>query len=148
MSNLLDILTSDEKKARVIEDCLVILDQEVDDKSGLSGIGIKAGFAAVKGVKPGFIKNVVTDLLPEFGKALDPIYQEAVAQNRPIAAHFQANAGRAADALLAITDGKAARSKNAVVKGTYDRLRGTAKKHVETAMTRLGKLAEKYHNER
>ncbi len=41
-------------------------------------------------------------------------------------------------------DGKAARSKNAVVKGTYDRLRGMAKKHVESAIPRLGKLIEKH----
>jgi hypothetical protein len=146
MSSLLDILTSEEKKTRAVEDALVVLDQEVDDKGGLSGMGIKAGFAAVKGVNPGFIKQVVTDLLPEFAKALDPIYQEAVSQSRPIAAHFQSNGGRAADALLAITDGKAARSKNGIVKGTYDRLRGTAKKHVESAMPRVGKLIEKYHS--
>ena len=144
MSSLLEVLTSESKKTQAIADCLELLEQEVADKSGISGMAIKAGYAAVKNVKPGFVKNVVTDLMPEFGKALDPIFQEAQSTGRPVAAHFGANASRAADALLAITDGKAARSKNAVVKGTYDRLRGMAKKHVESAIPRLGKLIEKH----
>jgi hypothetical protein len=31
-----------------------------------------------------------------------------------------------------------------VVKGTYDKLRGTAKKNVEAAVPRLGKLIERH----
>jgi hypothetical protein len=142
--SLVDVLTSPEKKTAVVEDCLRLIDDEVADKSGLSGMAIKAGFAAVKGVKPGFIRQVVEDLVPEFAKALDPIYAEAKDGGKSIAAHFVANAGRAADLLLAITDGKAQRSKHALVKGTYERLRPSAKKNVEAAMPRLGRLIEKY----
>ncbi len=144
MSNLVDVLASPEKKSFVVDDCVNLVDQEVADKSGLSGIAIKAGFAAVKGVKPGFVKNAVTDLLPEFAKAVDPIYAEARAKNEPVAAYFAKNAARAADLLLALTDGKADRSPHAIVKGTYARLRGSAKKNVEAAMPRVGKLIEKH----
>jgi hypothetical protein len=106
--------------------------------------GFKAGFSAVKGVKPGFIKQAVEDLLPEFASALDPVYQDAKSQSKPVAGFFVDHAGRVADALLAITDGKAQRSKSSVVKGTYDKLRGSAKKNVEAAVPRLGKLVEKH----
>jgi hypothetical protein len=61
-----------------------------------------------------------------------------------VEAHFVANSGRVADALLAITDGKAARSSSSMVKGTYDKLRGIAKKNVEAAVPRLAKLVEKF----
>jgi hypothetical protein len=144
MPNLPDVLTDPAKKPAIVADCLVLIDQEVADKGGLGGLAIKAGYAAVKGVKPGFIQNVVDDLVPEFAKALDPIYGEAHAKGAPVDAYFTANAGRVADALLAITDGKAQRSKSAVVKGTYDKLRGTAKKNVESAVPRLGKLILKH----
>jgi hypothetical protein len=142
--SLVDLLTSPEKKAAVVDDCLRLIDDEVADKSGLSGMAIKAGFAAVKGIRPGFIRQVVEDLVPEFAKALDPIYAEAKAAGKPIASHFVENGARAADLLLAITDGKAQRSKHGLVKGTYERLRPTAKKNVEAAMPRLGRLIEKY----
>ena len=54
------------------------------------------------------------------------------------------SAARVADALLAITDKKAERSKSGVVRGTYDRLRGTAKKNVEQAVPRLSHLIQKF----
>jgi len=144
MTTLVELLTSPEKKAAVVDDCCDLVDREVADKSGLSGLAIKAGYAAVKGVKPGFVKQAVADLVPEFANALDPIFGEANAKSEPLSAYFSKNASRAADALLAITDGKAQRSKHALVKGTYERLRGTAKKNVEQAIPRLGKLIEKY----
>jgi hypothetical protein len=143
MASLVDLLNSDKKEAAV-DDCCALIDQEVADKGGLTGLAIKAGFGAVKGVKPGFIRNVVSDLLPEFARTLDPIYQEAKSQGKPVAAHFIANGGRAADALLSITDAKAQHAKSGVVKGTYEKLRPSAKKHVEVALPRLAKLIEKY----
>ena len=44
----------------------------------------------------------------------------------------------------AITDAKAARAKSGVAKGAYEKLRGAAKKNVEQAVPRLGKLIEKH----
>lgn len=144
MSNLSDAITSEAKLAAVVDDCLALIDAEVSEKSGISGLAIKAGYAAVKGVKPGFIRQAVNDLLPEFAVALDPLYQEAKSKNTPVSEFFTANTSRVADALLAITDEKAKRSKSGVVKGTYDKLRGSAKKNVEAAIPRLGKVIEKH----
>jgi hypothetical protein len=144
MATLAEVLTSDAKKAAVVDDCCTLIDEEVADKGGLSGLAIKAGYSAVKGIKPGFIKHVVTDLLPEFAKVLEPVYAEAKSKNQAVATFFVSNSGRVADALLSITDAKAHKSKSGVVKGTYDKLRGAAKKNVEAAVPRLGKLVERH----
>ncbi|HEY8427551.1 MAG TPA: hypothetical protein VIL20_04220 [Sandaracinaceae bacterium] len=144
MTRLADVLTSNEKKARVVSDTLQLIDQEVAEKSGISGMAIKAGYKAVKGIKPGFLEKVVNDLLPEFADAVDPIYQEAIAKNRSVRDYFVENRGRVADSLLAITDGRARRAQSGVVKATYERLRGSAKKNVEDAVPRLGALIEKH----
>jgi len=142
MPTLSEVLTSERAKGRVVEDCCALIDAEVKDKGGISGLAIKAGYGAVKSVKPGFVKNVVSDLLPEFALALDPIYQEAKTAGKPVADFFVAHSSRVAEALLAITDEKAKRAKNNLVKGTYEKLRGTAKKNVEAAAPRLGKMVE------
>jgi hypothetical protein len=144
MSQLTAALTDESKKTQVVDACCDVIDQEVGDKSGLSGLAIKAGYKSIQNIKPGFVRKVVTDLVPEFAAALEPVYQEAKAQSKPVEAHFVANSGRVADALLAITDGKAARSSSSMVKGTYDKLRGIAKKNVEAAVPRLAKLVEKF----
>jgi hypothetical protein len=144
MPTLPEVLTSESNKGRVVEDCCALIDAEVKDKGGISGLAIKAGYGAIKGVKPGFVKNVVSDLLPEFARALDPFYQEAKTSGRPVADFFASHSDRVAEALLAITDAKAQKSKNGLVKGTYDKLRGTAKKNVEAAVPRLGKMVESH----
>jgi hypothetical protein len=144
MATLTELLTSDAKKNAVVDDCCSLIDSEVSDKGGLSGLAIKAGYSAVKGIKPGFVKHVVSDLLPEFARALDPVYTEAKNSGKSISDYFVGNGGRVADALLSITDAKAEKSKSGVVKSTYDKLRGTAKKNVEAAVPRLGKLIERH----
>jgi hypothetical protein len=144
MPNLTEALTSDSKKSAVVGDCLALIDAEVADKGGLTGLAIKAGYKMVQGIKPGFVNQVVSDLLPDFARTLDPLYQEARAQGHGIAVHLSANAPRVADALLSITDDKAKRAKSNMVKGTYDKLRGSAKKNVEAAVPRLAAMIEKH----
>jgi uncharacterized protein DUF6918 len=144
MINLPDVLTSDSKKGAVVDDCLALIDAEVGDKGGLSGLALKAGYKAVQGVKPGFVRQVVVDLLPEFARALDPLYQEAVASGRSVRDHFNTNQGRVADALLSITDEKANRARSGLVKGTYEKLRSSARKNVESAVPRLAAMIEKH----
>ncbi len=133
-----------EKTAAVIDDCCTMIDEEVASRGGIAGLALKAGYGVVKGIKPGFVKGVVSDLLPEFASSLEPIYQEALQSARGVGAHLEANASRVADSLLGITDEKAARAKNALVKSTYEKLRSGAKKNVEQAVPRLAKLVEKH----
>ena len=57
--------------------------------------------------------------------------------------YLASRAGEAADALLGITDERATRAKNMSVKKAYDKLRPTAKKHVEAAIPRVSQMIEK-----
>lgn len=144
MTSLKDSLLSDSKKDAVVDDCVQLIDAEVADKEGLSGLAIKAGYKVVKGIKPGFVRHAVSDMLPDFSAALDPLYQEAKEKSRPVGEYLREHAARVADALLAITDEKAKRSKSGAVKGTYEKLRGSAKKNVEQAVPRLSRMVEKH----
>ena len=65
-------------------------------------------------------------------------------RNHPPGDHVTGNGSRAADALLGITDAKAARSKSGLVKSTYEKLRPAAKKNVEVAIPRVGRLIQKH----
>lgn len=141
--SLADAINDPSKKGGIIADCIKLIDEEVADKGGLSGLAVKAGYAAVKGIKPGFIAQVVESLMPEFSKALDPIWDEGVKGGNPTG-HLVSNKARVADALLSVTDAKSKNAKSAVVRSTYEKLRGSAKKNVEDAVPRLGKLLEKH----
>jgi hypothetical protein len=140
MSTLQELLGSAAKRGAVVDDALRVLDAEVDDKSGFSGIAVKTAYKLVKGVSPDFLRRVVDHLLNDFLGALDPLYQEALQRGVDARQHLVSNPGRVADLLLSITDGRAARTDNQMIKKTYEKLRDGAKKHVEAAVPRLGDL--------
>lgn len=144
MSSLKEMLGTQPKRDAVIDDACRVLDQEVADKSGISGLAIKAAFKVVQGIKPGFIREVIDHLLNDFLDALNPMYQAALATGADTDRHFVANAGSVADSLLAITDARVNDSSRSVIKKTYEKLRPTAKKQVEAAAPRLGALLKKH----
>ena len=144
MANLKELLGTDPKRAEVINDACQVLDAEVADKGGLSGIAIKGAYGVVKGVKPGFVREVVDNLLDDFLDAVDPIYQEAERDGISARHHLVANSGRMAEGLLKVTDARAERAQRAVIKKAYLKLRPTAKKHVEAAAPRLGDMLERH----
>ncbi|MBX3127246.1 MAG: hypothetical protein KF718_11060 [Polyangiaceae bacterium] len=144
MVSLKELANEPTKRAEVIQDACRVLDQEVADKSGVSGIAIKTAYKVVQGVKPGFIPEVVDNLLDDFLDALEPMRQQAASSGQRPSRYLKDNAGQMADALLAITDRRAERAQRAMIKKTYERLRPTAKKHVEAAAPRLGDLVDKH----
>lgn len=140
-----DYLAAKERRPRVIEDCAYLVEDEVKRKGGISGLAIKAAFAAVKAVKPGFIPEAIDHLLDDFVRRLEPFFQShRQAGGRSLADHFSGESGAIADALLAITDERAQHAGNAMVKKSYEKLRPTARKHVEEAVPAIGKLIERH----
>jgi hypothetical protein len=144
MSTLKEILLVPGNRPKVVADCTTLVQEEVDSKGGLSGLAIKAAYAVVKAVKPGFIGEAIDHMLDDFVGKLEPFWADAQAKNDPVAALMNARAGEVADALLSISDARAARAKNAGVKKAYEKLRPTGKKHVEAAVPRLGRMIAKY----
>ena len=144
MPTLLETLAKPPKRATVCADCVRLVDEEVHSKGGLSGLAIKGAYKLVKGFKPGFVPEIVDAMLDDFCKNLQPIVDDARAQNRAISAFFTANPSRVADALLAITDERAKRSSHGSVRSAYERLRGVAKRNVEEAAPRVGTVIERH----
>lgn len=144
MARLAEILTQPESRPQVVRACAVLIDAEVQSKSGFSGLAVKAGYKLVKAVKPTMVADVVDKLLPEFAEAMQPMFdeieQQAQATGRPrgelFSAHMQADPNRVAAALLTVTDRRAEKASGALQK-TYFRLRGSAEEHVQAAVPGL-----------
>ena len=142
--NLNDAVSDEAKRASIIEDICRLVDDEVGKQRGISGVAVKAGYRLVQGVKPGFVRNVVKTLLPEFAAALEPIRAKAVAQGQSVSAYFDTHQTEVAEALLTVTDTRAQKSEHGSIKGAYGKLRGSARKNVESAVPHLGLIIEKY----
>jgi hypothetical protein len=93
----------------------------------------------VKSVEPSYIPNAIHRLLPEALAALDPIWDEGVQSGNPVE-HLIQNRDRTADMLLNITDAKIEKTKNGVVRSSYNKLRKSVKNDVEEAVPGLAKI--------
>ena len=144
MPTLTEMLLAPGNRPKVIADCTQLINEEVDSKGGLTGLAVKGAYALVKAVKPGFINEAVDHMLDDFVKRLEPFWADAQAKNEPIGALLNARAPQVADALLTISDDRAAKSTNNTLKKAYEKLRPTGKKHVEAAVPRIGRLVQKY----
>ena len=139
MPTLAEKITAPDTSPKVVEACVKLIDEEVAGKGGLSGAAVKAGYKVIKTLKPGMIKDVIENLMPDFARALEPIYVEAGGDGGKFSDKLKSNPDRAADLMLGVTDERAARAKNKTIKKTYERLRGGAKTHVVQAVPNLAK---------
>ncbi len=146
MSSLSEVLQAAER-TKLVDDVVQVIEGEVSRKSGITGLALKGGYKVVRRLKGGrMIHLAANNLLDDFAKALDPVWDEYVAAggSGSFAQHLQRNERRAADALLAITDGRAAKAETPVIKKTYQKLRGQADKHVIEALPAVGRLIDRY----
>lgn len=150
MATLVEKITAPEVAPQVLEATMKLVEEEVASKRGLSGAAVKAGYAVVKAVKPGFIKGAIEHLLPDFARALEPMYEQSGAptagdgSGEAFTKHLVAHQAEAAEALLSVTDRKAQNAKNKTVKKTYEKMRGGAKVHVEAAIPNLAKTLGRF----
>lgn len=146
-TTLLEQLTAGPgKRDRVLDDCVRLIDEEVSSKSGLMAVPLKGAYKVVKGLKPGFVRGAMDFLLDDFCRSLEPFYRswiEAPPESRgSLADALRKNEQQVADALLSITDQRAARSQHTTVRSLYQKLRGAAKGHVVAALPRLARTIQ------
>ncbi len=137
--NVQDILDQPALRDAFVSQGVSLIDSEVAKKGGFGGMALKAGYAAVKGLKPGITREALDALLPHFLPAVAEHVSKALAQGN-VVAYFQSNAGVIAEALLSVTDAKVGSSANPVIAKTYGALRSTAKQHTTEAVPGVGRI--------
>jgi len=140
---LSDALLGADKFPAVRADVEALIDAEVSDKKGASGLALKGGYAAVKKVGPSIVPGAIEGLLPEFVEKIQPFWKD-YAGNGSFADYLTARGDQVADALLTVTDERIAGTSKTAVKKVYDSLRSSAQKHVVEALPRLGELVQKH----
>ena len=142
---LIDGLADNNKREKLVADLTQLLDKQVANIGGISGMAIKTGYAAIKGISPGYSGGAINRLLPESFAALEPIWEEGV-KTGDVVEYLTTNSSQTADAILSVTDTRIQKSSNSSIKGVYNKLRGSVKKHVEDAVPGLAKVINDYAN--
>jgi hypothetical protein len=125
----------------LVSDCVKLINEQVAAKGGISGGAVKIAYSAIKGISPNYITEATGRILPDILTALDPIWHEGTESGNP-ASYLAQHGARTADAILSITDAKAAKTERAVVRGSYSKLRESVKKDLEAAVPRLAQIID------
>ena len=144
MGSLINVVKVDENRRAVVDDCVKLIDAEVQDKKGLSGKFVRGAFKTVKSFKPGIIPMSMDALLDDFAEKVDPHWQNCQSGNQPARAYFEQHRAEISSLLLEITDERAEKSKHRVLVKAYKSLRGKATEHIGQAMPRLADLMVKH----
>lgn len=144
MGSLVEVLKDNHKRSAVITDCEQMLEAEVADKKGLSGVAVKGAFKLVKKFKPGMIRLTLDDMIDELAEKVDPFWKECQSSGDDAGSFFQRKKVDVANALLGITDGRMERSPNRGIKKAYSSLRPKAVDYIGQAMPRFSAIIKKH----
>ena len=144
-ATLQQILLAPDTQPKVIADCYTLIQQEVSDMSGVSGTAVKLAYKTVTSFAAGHVRYMVESLLPHMVDKLEPYWADFSTSGGSGFGDYLAKRGdEVSEALLSVTDARAAASNRPTIIRAYRTVRGSAAKHVEAALPRVGDLVLKY----
>ena len=144
-ATLQEIMLAPQAQPRVIDDALALVDQQISDKSGISGTAVKLAYKSVVSFSAGHIRYMIEQLMPAMLEKLQPYWADfQVSGGGVFGDYLSKRAEEVAEALLSITDARAEGSGRPVIVKAYKSVRGGASKNVQAALPDLGALVQKY----
>lgn len=144
-ATLREILLAPDIQPAVISDCKALITQEMTEKSGVSGTAVKLAFKTVTSFAPTYYQDKLVQFLPVLADELQPYWTEYGASGGSGFGDYLAKHGeKVTNALLSVTDARAESSGRPTIVKAYKAVRGSAAKHVEAALPRVGELVSKY----
>jgi hypothetical protein len=144
-ATLAEILLAPDTRPQVLADCYTLVEQEVAGMSGISGTAIKLAYKTVITFAPGHVRFMVESLLPQMVDKLQPFWADFNNSGGSEFGDYLAKRGdEVSEALLSVTDARAAASDRPTIIKAYSSVRGSAVRHVEAALPQVGNLVLKY----
>jgi len=144
-ATLEEILLDPGNRPKVLADCQTLIDQEIADKSGVSGAAIKLAYKTATAFAPGYFRSTLEKMLPRMADKLEPYWADfGISGGSDFGDYLSKRGPEVSEDLLSMTDGIAAVSDKPVIVKAYRAVRGTAAKNVEAALPRVGQLVMKY----
>ena len=144
-ATLPELLLAPGTLPQVVTDCGALIEQQVSEMSGLSGTAVKIAHKAVVAFAPGHVRYIIETLLPQMTDKLEPYWQEfRLSGGSDFGDCLSKRGDEVAEALLSVTDARAAASERPAIIRAYKSVRGNAAPHVRAALPAVGALVHKY----
>src|ERR1700723_3091789 len=115
-ATLQEILLAPDTQPHVITDCKTLIEQEISEKSGVSGTAVKLAYKTVTSFAPGYYHDTLADMLPLMVAKLEPDWADFNTSGGSEFGDYLAKRGdEVAESLLEVTDALLALSKRATI---------------------------------
>jgi hypothetical protein len=142
---LQEILLTPETRPKVMADCHTLIEQEISDGTGIRGAALKLAYKTISAVAPGHVRHLIEAMLPQMVDQLEPFWAGFSASGSSEFGDYLVKRGdEVAEALLSVTDARAAASGRPTVVRAYRTVRGGAGQHIGASLPRVGDLVAKY----
>jgi hypothetical protein len=141
MTTLADILLAPGRREALVRKTATWVERHVERTSGLRGMALKTGLSAVRSARPDAVERTVDRLLPEFARALEPMFADFRAGGgRDFGAYLAQHRDEATGALMAVADARAAASSHRALAAGYRRLRGTLESELRGLLPEIARM--------
>ena len=144
-ATLQQALLAPDTQPQVVADCQTLIEQQVAGMSGISGTTVKLAYKTVHAFAPGHVTYLIETLLPRMTEELEPYWADFGTSGGAEFGDYLAKRGdEVSEALLSVTDARAAASERPTIIKAYRTVRGHAAKHVVAALPQVGAMVQKY----
>ena len=144
-ATLREILLTPETQPKVLADCYTLIEREVSDNSGIRAAALKLAYKTISAVAPGHVRFLMESMLPEMVDELERFWVDFSASGSSEFGDYLVKRGdEVAEALLSVTDARAAGSGRPMVVKAYRAVRAGAGQHIGASLPRVGDLVAKY----
>jgi len=144
-ATLQQTLLAPDTQPQVVTGCQALIEQQVSGMSGISGAAVKVSYKTVRAIAPGQVQHMVESLLPRMTEELEPYWADFTASGGAEFGDYLAKRGdEVSESLLSVTDARAAVSQRPTIIKAYRTVRGSAARHVVSALPDLGALVQEH----
>lgn len=144
-ATLQEILLVPDNRPKVLADCQALIDQEIAEKSGASGVATKLAYKTATTFAPGYFRSTLEEMLPPMADKLEPYWADfSISGGSEFSDYLSKRGPDVSEDLLSMTDAIAAASNRPAIVKAYRAVRGSAARNVEAALPRVGELVMKY----
>ena len=144
-ATLQEILLAPDTRPKVVSDAFALIQQEMAEKSGISAAAVKLAYKTASTFAPGHIQHMINTLLPGMADQLQPFWADFNASGGSAFGDYLAkHSEEVSQALLSVTDARAAASGRPTITKAYRGVRGSATKHIAAALPQVGDMVMKY----
>lgn len=132
-----------EIRLNIAQDCVKLMEDQVEAKTGITGIFFKTLYKGIKSISPNYAQKAIFGLIPPIAQAMNPLWDEGTEKGNPVT-YLKKNPTLTANTILTVTDERIKSTDNKIIRISYEKIRDSLQDEIEEVVPQLAEILGKY----